>query len=198
MWSRAEELAHRAQATTKPNGAGVFNEAMKELGALVCVSGTPKCEQCPLAERNSQPAICIARAKGIEHTIPRATIKKARTDVTHVVVVVRDAAGRLLMERRPDKGLWAGLWQCPTVEVGAGEAIPTARAAIKALGLTGARGVKAREDFVFHTTHRAVRFVVYECVVGGKSGHGGGRKWVAREAVGELGMSSPMKRLVLA
>lgn len=83
---------------------GPYNEALMELGALVCIPGTPHCEACPLADR------CLGCAAGRAGELPVKPAPKAKTTVPVTVVLVESDAG-LLLQRRPAKGLLAGLWQ---------------------------------------------------------------------------------------
>lgn len=83
---------------------GPYNEALMELGALVCIPGTPHCEACPLADR------CLGCAAGRAGELPVKPAPKAKTTVPVTVALVESDAG-LLLQRRPAKGLLAGLWQ---------------------------------------------------------------------------------------
>lgn len=117
---------------------GPYNEALMELGALICVPGTPHCEACPLADR------CQGYAAGRQGELPVKPAPKAKTPVAVTVALVESPAG-LLLQRRPSKGLLAGLWQPAAwegaltqpelaeklakigVQVAWGEALPAAR-----------------------------------------------------------------------
>ena len=84
---------------------GDYNQALMELGALVCIpNGAPLCEHCPLA------SLCQARQKGIQETLPVKAPKpeKKRQEKTVALVLCGE---RVLLEQRPKKGLLAGLWQ---------------------------------------------------------------------------------------
>ena len=83
---------------------GPYNEALMELGALVCVPGTPHCEACPLA------GLCQGYAAGRQAELPVKPAPKAKTSVTVTVALVQSPDG-VLLQRRPSKGLLAGLWQ---------------------------------------------------------------------------------------
>lgn len=83
---------------------GPYNEALMELGALVCVPGVPHCEECPLAE------LCQGYAAGRQAELPVKPAPKAKAPVAVTVALVHSPAG-LLLQRRPVKGLLAGLWQ---------------------------------------------------------------------------------------
>jgi len=84
---------------------GPFNQAMMELGALICRSTSPQCLLCPVRE------FCRAAAEGTQETIPRP-LKMEITPIEAAVAVISDG-GRILIRKRPDTGLLAGLWEFP-------------------------------------------------------------------------------------
>ncbi len=89
------------------DSAGDFNQALMELGALVCTPRQPDCPACPL-----RPT-CHARREGTQAELPVRPTRKA-TPLRHAVgLLVHDARGRLLLVRRPETGLLAGLWELP-------------------------------------------------------------------------------------
>ncbi len=103
LWALAAELVE----TASDGLAGDLNEALMELGALICTPDAPDCSTCPLAD------CCLAHARGVEAERP-VKIAKARTphyDVT--AAVIADAAGRYLIVQRPPTGLLGGLWGFP-------------------------------------------------------------------------------------
>lgn len=84
-----------------------FNQALMELGALVCIpNGAPLCERCPVA------AQCDGRRLGIQETLPRRAPKKPRRDEVRTVLVLRDGE-RFYVRQRPSKGLLAGMFEFP-------------------------------------------------------------------------------------
>ena len=88
-----------------PEQAGDYNQALMELGALVCVpNGAPLCAACPLH------GLCRARAAGTAPTLPRKAAPKARK-VAPVTVALVESGGNFLIRQRPEKGLLAGLWE---------------------------------------------------------------------------------------
>ncbi|MDX2115765.1 MAG: A/G-specific adenine glycosylase, partial [Planctomycetota bacterium] len=103
-WSRAESLVRGSR------NAGVLNEALMELGATVCTPAAPRCPDCPLR------SLCEARRRGIQTQIPPPKDRGVRQRIFHNVVLVRREDGAVLIEERPHKGLWAGMWQAPTLE----------------------------------------------------------------------------------
>jgi A/G-specific adenine glycosylase len=99
LWRAAEALMPRERA-------GEFNQALMELGALVCTPAAPRCGECPLAAR------CVAQAEGRQEQIPARTPRPAVTEVREAAVVVRRGE-KLLLVRRPAAGRWANLWEFP-------------------------------------------------------------------------------------
>jgi A/G-specific adenine glycosylase len=99
---------------------GTFNQAMMELGALVCRPRTPLCAACPL------PDLCAAYARGEQEIIPKPkerSYKKGKA----VVGVIRKG-NRVLIQKRPPTGLFAGLWEFPGGKVERGETLEQALA----------------------------------------------------------------------
>jgi A/G-specific adenine glycosylase len=92
---------------------GLFNQALMELGALVCRSRNPQCILCPVS------AYCRAAREGIQEAIPRPQ-RKVTKKVEAVVAVIKDR-GRFLIQKRPPGGLFAGLWEFPGGKVEPGE-----------------------------------------------------------------------------
>ncbi|MFM7797933.1 MAG: A/G-specific adenine glycosylase [Planctomycetota bacterium] len=140
-WREASRLV---EAADRP---GVLNEGLMELGATVCTPAAPKCGSCPLR------AQCQARAAGSAADIPRPRRAAPRRAV-HWHALVDVGPGGVALERRPERGLWAGMLQPPTVE---------ADAPVEAGGLERAWGMAVREvgAFTHVTSHRDVHFRVF-------------------------------------
>ena len=97
-----------------PKGPRVWNQALMELGALVCRPTSPDCAVCPVAED------CAARRAGRVDELPRTVPRPAPIEV-HLEVLWIERAGRVLCLRRPDEGRMAGMWELPTREAPAEE-----------------------------------------------------------------------------
>ena len=96
-------------AAQPPERAADFNQALIELGAIVCTpNGVSKCEECPLKDA------CLARAKGLETTLPVRKKAAPRKITPKTVLILRDGE-RVALCRRPDTGLLAGLFEPPTL-----------------------------------------------------------------------------------
>ncbi len=89
---------------------GDINQAMMELGAMVCLpGGQPKCGECPL-RRN-----CKAHLKHRELEYPKKAEKKARVIEEKTILIIQDA-DRTVLRKRPPKGLLAGMYEFPSME----------------------------------------------------------------------------------
>lgn len=102
--SRIQKLA---SALVPRRGAGRFNQAVMDVGALVCTPKRPRCDRCPV------DAFCRAKAQGRQDLIP---VKRKNKPLPHrqaTAAFVRDKKGRLLIVQRPRQGLLAGLWKFP-------------------------------------------------------------------------------------
>ena len=111
-----KKLADRLRPeTARAAVPGDFNQAMMELGALVCTPANPDCAACPLAR------LCAARKTGTQADFPRKAARKELPVRRGTAVVVRDAEGRVLLVENRDGGLLKGLWELPLVEPGPGQ-----------------------------------------------------------------------------
>ena len=124
LWAAAEALLPARRA-------GDFNQALMELGALVCTPAAPRCGECPLA------ADCVARRLGRQEAIPARTLPPETVDVREAAIVVR-RGGAVLLAQRPPQGRWASMWEFPHGPLAPGE--PADEAAGRLLPeLTGLR-----------------------------------------------------------
>lgn len=162
-----------------------LTEGLMEIGATVCTPRSPRCDACPL--RRS----CLARARGLGDAIPRPRPASAR-QVLHCQSILFTRGGRVLVERRPDRGLWAGLWQAPTLE-GKRSTRPRLEAWI------GHEGLEPLVRFDHATTHRDIRFRVWRATnidarQAARLAEGPNRRWV-RTPRG-LALSAPQRRIL--
>jgi A/G-specific adenine glycosylase len=117
LWEKAETLLPLGRARE-------FNQAMMELGALVC-GKSPVCKQCPLSSQ------CVAFAQEEVALYPAFAPKKAFTEHVDVSAIVGNCHGEFLIIQRFADGLWGGLWEFPRVTMREDEGIAeTARRAV--------------------------------------------------------------------
>ncbi len=104
-----------------------YTQAIMDLGATLCVRSRPLCAACPLA------AGCCARRTGRQHELPASRSAPARRTRSVFMVVALDESGSVLLERRPESGVWGGLWCLPEFDT-----VSAARAFIRHALVTGA------------------------------------------------------------
>ena len=102
-----------------PNEAGTHNQAIMELGALVCKPTTPSCLECPLE------STCLS-AQPASGGTPAPPIKQGKTKIKTVNLVfnVVTNGSHVWMRERPTKGIWGGLWEFPSQEFPLESALP--------------------------------------------------------------------------
>jgi A/G-specific adenine glycosylase len=115
VWALSEALVGvgRAASPQERDRPGDLNQALIELGALICRPTVPLCPRCPL-----EP-LCGARRSGRERSLPKARRRPHRRRL-RLGVGICVSRGRVLLVRRPARGLFAGMWAPPMVELGAG------------------------------------------------------------------------------
>jgi A/G-specific adenine glycosylase len=169
--------------------AGDFAQALMDLGSAICTVKRPACGNCPLA------AGCAARATGLAETLPVKAPKRARPLKRGAAFVAVNAAGAVLLTKRPEKGLLAsmlepplGPWttKFPSREDALAQA-PFAAAWKKLPGLV-------RHGF----THFELEVEVWTASLDGrvKPGHDGKGKWVARETLGSVALPTVMRKII--
>ena len=94
---------------------GDFNQALMDLGSLVCSPKSPKCEVCPLLN------YCAAAASGKQLNYPVKTKKIKQKDLYFTAFALENSLGEYYLEKRPSKGLLADMWTFPLTELPAAD-----------------------------------------------------------------------------
>ena len=103
------ELVRSRLARIYPKEAGAFTQALMELGATVCgPNKKPDCEKCPCYD------FCQGRLNGRAELLPVREPKRSRREEERTVFILSNN-GRYALEKRPNIGLLAGLWQFPNI-----------------------------------------------------------------------------------
>jgi len=111
LWALAEKHLPKGHA-------GDYNQALMDLGATLCLSHNPACLDCPLRD------LCKARALGLQEQRP---VLKPKAKVPHYIVTaaILKRDGKVLIAKRPSKGLLGGMWEFPGGKVKRGETFET-------------------------------------------------------------------------
>lgn len=105
-----KQMEHLLLGVMPKEGAGSYNQALIEIGAIVCVpNGEPLCGECPMA------SVCVARRDGLTKEIPVKTPKKSRK-IEEKTILILEWEGRTAIRKRDSSGLLASLYELPGVE----------------------------------------------------------------------------------
>lgn len=189
LWREATRLVDPADPSS-------HNQALMELGALVCTPRQPRCTSCPLASH------CGALKTDAVGSIPRKGAKRPPIPLFAMAALVLGEGPRVLLARRPPDGLLGGLWELPGQEVTSEDTGPQALRAAMAerLGLEVEVGNHlCTVEHVF--THRRLRLAVYEA-----SPRGGDlavhwytdARWVHPDELGGLPLSRLTRKVLQA
>jgi A/G-specific adenine glycosylase len=185
LWEKAESLLPVRRV-------GAFNQALMELGSLVCTPAAPACDACPVRE------FCAARRLGIQDQIPERSGPPAAVAIREVAVVVYRGR-RVLFVQRPEEGRWAGLWEFPHGPLEPGEATEDAvpRLLLRLTGIVAQAGTELL-TLRHSVTHHRITLV---CV---QARYRAGRfrstfyrraRWVEPALLQAFPVSSPQRKL---
>ena len=152
-----DKLAHWLQ----PQMAGIeipgdFNQAMMELGALICLPHTPACAQCPLS------ATCHAFQTQTQADFP---VRPTRTaiPIRHAVAVIIHRRGRVLLVQRKEKGLLGGFWELPGGDVPRRPNALAAAAAVRDQTSLTVSDLSDKGTLTHIFSHFQLRLALYTC-----------------------------------
>lgn len=167
-----------------------FNQSLMELGATICTPRSPSCTTCPIAEQ------CLARATDRVREFPEPKAAIVRTTI-HCASFVMVRGDCILLVKRPSTGMWANMWQVPTLE--STKAITSAmcrrflkesisvNVSLKALTSAG--------SFVHETTHRRMSFTSWRVGLAAEAEPVGGT-WVDLDSLASHALSNAQQRVV--
>jgi len=186
LWELAEELV-------PGDRPGDLNQALMELGAMICTSRNPRCEACPIS------GDCVARANGTAEQRPAPRRRKTLPHEDEAIAIVQ-RSGKYLLTRRPAGGRLGGMWHFPAASVGPGESLKTAatRAISQLLGLEISDCIEV-DSFTQTFTHVKVSYHVMECEMARGQVHLVAQEeiaWVAPEDFGRYALPAAQKRIV--
>jgi A/G-specific adenine glycosylase len=186
LWQLAEVILPRTEV-------GDFNQALMELGALVCTPSAPRCETCPVSRH------CAARAAGLQEEIPLKPKPPVIEEVREVAVVVRRGRRVFLAQRGPE-GRWANMWEFPHGPVDGDMDEAAARFLREAVGLEAEVGPELLTVRHGVTRWRITLVCVGATYRGGEFRPGAYARgvWVDPNGLSAYPISSPQRRLAEA
>jgi A/G-specific adenine glycosylase len=180
LWSVATDLLPPAD---RPDDIARYTQGVMDLGATVCLPRKPSCILCPMAD------VCIGRREGQPECYPVKTKKIKRSAQSLWMLLAQDAEGRIWLEKRPARGIWAGLHALPVFD---------SRDSLLAV-LQAAERSRANDEaaFVHVLTHKDLHLhpVVLDGIAPRPLSDGG--RWLARSEWEPLGLPAPVRKRLL-
>ncbi len=182
LWELAYELLPREdlqQAMPR------YTQGMMDLGAMICLARRPLCGQCPLQ------ACCMALQQGNPENYPVRTRKLLRKSESWWMLILRDPLGRVWLQRRASKGIWAGLHSPPVFMQRQAllDSMPPELSLSGMVEMPAFLHVLTHRDLHLHAVqvnvNRGAVFAVEE---------GGG--WFGRDRWQTLGLPAPVRKLL--
>jgi A/G-specific adenine glycosylase len=194
-------VRRRIEAAVREMMAGIprcgdITQALMELGALVCIPRNPRCGECPWQE------VCIANQRSDQALLPRRKAAEApRQVMVFTGILLED--GRALAVRRPDRGLLAGMWEFPSVEV-----LDPPTAAMGAAELLCARfrelgqevSIQADWHSLTHSfSHRQWQMKTFRCRRRNPAGcdPAGEGRWLDHEQIATMNWAGPHRKIAV-
>jgi A/G-specific adenine glycosylase len=175
LWSLAQDLL-----PDKPKDMPRYTQALMDLGATVCLPRKVQCEVCPVS------AICQAKEQGKPLAYPLKTKKLKRTSATLWLLWAVNAKGQVWLQKRPDKGIWAGLFSLPVFDT---------EAQLLAAWPQGEAGPYIA-PWKHVLTHRDLHLHPVRMTGSAKDSPACEGQWVSAEAWPDLGLPAPIRTLL--
>jgi A/G-specific adenine glycosylase len=186
LWQRAEALLPASEMQA-------YTQGLMDLGATLCTRSSPSCSRCPLAQR------CVALATDRVQELPVRKPKKTIPEKQTVMLVIADRH-QVLLEQRPDTGIWGGLLSLPEID-----ALPDGSMHQAQLERTLApfgiiAGVERLQPFSHGFTHFKLHVAPYRISLERRLEWAGQMRhvWYGTDRLTEAPLPAPVKKLLLA
>lgn len=146
------EIQELAEALLPDGNTGLHNQAVMELGALICTPKNPVCSECPVRDG------CFALSSGQTADLPVKTKTSKKTDRFFTYLVVQDKQ-KILIGKRTNRDIWMNLYQFPLIETGSpysDEEILSHPLTAAFMKMEGARLISISREFRHILTHRRI------------------------------------------
>lgn len=189
-----QQLWELAEALLPAERCGDYNQALMDLGRLLCVPRRPACERCPVQ------SFCLAYANDTQHLRPVKKQKAPLPIVRAAAAVIRDIQGRLLLVQRPAEGLLGGLWTLPggNCESDESSADCLCHALRQTLNLeiqVGQEMASVTQDF----THFRLRLRAFACeLLAGTANHEVRLAWASPEELSNFSLGKADRQILAA
>ncbi|NYF18833.1 A/G-specific adenine glycosylase [Xanthomonas sp. JAI131] len=166
-----------------------YTQAQMDFGATLCTRANPACVLCPLQDD------CVARRDGLVEALPTPKPGKTLPEREALALLLENAAGELLLQRRPASGIWASLWTLPQAE-SESELRAWFEREIRGRGFDDAEPmppiVHTFSHYRLHLQPLRLRKVALRDAVRDNDD----LRWVARADLSALGLPAPIRKLL--
>jgi A/G-specific adenine glycosylase len=109
LWQHAETILPQ-------KNADLFTQAIMDLGATICLPKSPNCIACPVSQS------CLAYQEGVQNKLPEKSPTKKVPHYDFIAAIIQKG-GKVLIKKRPEKGLLGGLWEFPSGKIASKEGL---------------------------------------------------------------------------
>lgn len=186
------ELWRHAEEHTPAQRVADYTQAIMDLGATLCVRARPHCVRCPVAPG------CVALRDGLTAELPARKPTRDKPTRTTTMLIARDAQARVLLERRPPVGIWAGLWSLPEIETTGDDANDAPQRLFERYAVRG-DAATALTPFVHSFSHYHLRItplLLEGAAPLARVADAGDRAWYAPAELAALGLPAPVRKLL--
>ena len=179
LWDCATDLLPHSQLEqSMPR----YTQGLMDLGAMVCLVRKPLCLLCPVQSQ------CVALQQGAPEKYPVKTRKLVRKAESWWLLLLRDAAGRVRLERRPSAGIWSGLHCLP---------VYSQRSDLVAYSTSiGSARILELPPFLHVLTHRDLHLHPVVVQVDAEAALASESAWFSQEQWTALGLPAPIRKLL--
>jgi len=188
LWQAADQLTPNEQLPE-------YTQAIMDLGATLCTRSKPKCDICPVASG------CAAKAQKLTAVLPTPRPKKVLPHKTLHALVLLDANQAIQLEKRPNQGIWGGLWSFPEFDTEL--ELQNWLAAYQPLAKLEPNLKTAQEHLFSHyrlTLHLWVAQIATLEVTEKSAGYNASYReklnWYDQQQFGNIGLAAPIKKLL--
>ena len=179
LWALANAVLPALDAAhTMPR----YTQALMDLGATVCTTRKPACAQCPVAR------LCRAKAEGRVEAYPVKTRKLKRSSASHWVLWCQRADGAVWLQKRPDTGIWAGLFCFPLFD--------SLTALHQVLPGVPESALHSLSAFKHVLTHKDMHLHPVVCTLAAGVQPATAGQWVEAQDWSALGLPAPVRKLL--
>ncbi|KAA8918022.1 A/G-specific adenine glycosylase [Xanthomonas sontii] len=182
-------LAHDHVAAVPDGRMADYTQAQMDFGATLCTRANPACVLCPLQDD------CVARRDGLVEALPTPKPGKTLPEREALALLLENAAGELLLQRRPPTGIWASLWTLPQAETESELRVWFARW-MRGRAYDDAEALPPIVHTFSHYRLHLQPLRLRKVAMGDALGDNGDLRWVARADLSTLGLPAPIRKLL--